>query len=269
MKFGGQVGVIARRAFLIVAVAALAACASAPKNDPEALAEFQQINDPGEDINRAIFDFNQGLDRAVIKPVTGFYRTVAPDPVRRGIHNFLENLRAPVTFFNDLLQGEFERAATTVTRFFINSTIGILGFTDQATGLGLEPHREDFGQTLAAWGVEEGPYLMLPLLGPSNPRDVVGFVVDTLMDPINWWANNTDRDYVPIARTAANGIDTRDQLWDVLDDLEKSSIDFYAAIRSLYRQRRADEIKNGAAPDADPAPGFGGDFEIAEPGNAK
>ncbi len=266
MASPGNLMEFVRRAAMVLAVAVLAGCAAAPTNDPEALAEFQEINDPGERVNRAIFGFNQGLDKAVIKPVTGAYRAVAPDPVRRSVHNFLENLGSPVTFFNNILQGEFKRAMTTAGRFIVNSTAGLLGLLDQARPMGLEPHREDFGQTLAVWGFEEGPYLMLPILGPSNYRDAIGFVVDTLMDPLNLWADNTDREYIAYSRTSAAGIDTRDQLWDVLDDLEESSIDFYAAIRSLYRQRRADEIKNGAKPDADPAPGFGGDFEIADPG---
>ena len=255
-----------RRAAMVLAVAVLAGCAAVPANDPEARAEFQEINDPGERVNRAIFGFNQGLDKAVIKPVTGAYRAVAPDPIRRSVHNFLANLGSPVTFLNDILQGEFKRAMTTAGRFVINSTAGLIGLFDQAAPMGLEPHREDFGQTLAVWGFEEGPYVMLPVLGPSNYRDAIGFVVDTLVDPLNLWVHNTDREYVAYSRISAAGIDTRDQLWDVLDDLEKSSIDFYAAIRSLYRQRRADQIKNGAGPDSDPAPGFGGDFEIADPG---
>ena len=137
---------------------------------------------------------------------------------------------------------------TTAGRFAINSTAGLIGLFDQAAPMGLEPHREDFGQTLAVWGFEEGPYLMLPVLGPSNYRDAIGFVVDTLVDPLNLWANNTDREYVAYSRTSADGIDTRDQLWDVLDDLEKSSIDFYAAIRSLYRQRRATKSRTVQGP---------------------
>ena len=269
MASPGNLMEFVRRAAVVLTVAVLAGCAAAPTNDPEALAEFQEINDPAERVNRAIFGFNQGLDKAVIKPVTGAYRAVAPDPVRQSVHNFLANLGSPVTLFNDILQGEFKRAMTTAGRFIINSTAGLIGLFDQAAPMGLEPHREDFGQTLAVWGFEEGPYLMLPVLGPSNYRDTIGFVVDTLMDPLNLWANNTDREHIAYSRTSAAGIDTRDQLWDVLDDLEKSSIDFYAAIRSLYRQRRADEIKNGGKSGADPAPGFGGDFEIADPGSKR
>lgn len=261
-----EISRIGRVLFAVLLVAVLAGCASAPKNDPEALAEFQKLNDPAEPLNRDIFDFNKGLDDAVIKPVTGAYRAVAPDPARRGVHNFLNNLRTPVILANDLLQGEFRRAGITLTRFVINSTVGVLGFSEQAAGMGFEFHNEDFGQTLAVWGVSEGPYVMLPILGPSNPRDAVGFVVDFFFDPINYWANNTDRQYITFARTVVRGIDTRDQLWDVLNDLERSSVDFYAAIRSLYRQRRTDEINNGGTPAEQPTPGFSGNFEIATPG---
>ena len=254
-----------RTLIVLLSVVVLANCASAPKDDTEALAEFQKLNDPIEPANRAIFSFNQGLDAAVIKPVTGFYRAIAPAPVREAIHSFLENLRTPIIFANDLLQGEVGRAGDTVVRFFVNSTWGVLGFIDQAAELGYEPHDEDFGQTLAVWGVGEGPYLMLPLFGPSNPRDLVGKVVDYFLDPINWWANNSDNDTVPLARTIISGIDTRDQLWDALEDIEKNSIDPYASIRSLYRQRRMDDIRNGAGPDDPPAPTLGGDFELADP----
>ena len=115
------------------------------------------------------------------------------------------------------------------------------------------------------WGIGEGPFLMLPVLGPSNPRDVVGKVVDYFMDPINWWATNTDNDVVPLTKTFITGIDTRDQLWDVLEDIDKNSIDPYASYRSLYRQRRMDDIRNGAEADDPPAPTLGGDFELADP----
>ena len=263
---GDRLNAATRGVLVAVAIVLMAGCATPPPtDDKEAVAEYQRINDPIEPLNRAIFDFNQGLDKLIFKPVTAAYRAALPDGLRNSIHNFLINLRSPVIFFNDVMQGSFDRAGTTLGRFLINSTVGLLGFNDAAVGLGLEPHREDFGQTLAVAGIGEGPYLMLPVLGPSNPRDAVGLVVDFLIDPIYWWAANTDHNGVLLGRAALNGIDTRDQLWDVLEDLEKSSIDYYAAIRSLYRQRRTDEINNGAAPDADPAPGFSGNFEIAGP----
>jgi phospholipid-binding lipoprotein MlaA len=253
-----------RISILLFAVLMLANCASAPSGNAEALAEHQKINDSGEPTNRFIFRFNQGLDAVIIKPVTSFYR-IFPEVLRTGVHNFHNNLKTPVVLINDILQGEAERAGDTVMRFLINTTVGVAGFRDQAADWGFEPHEEDFGQTLATWGVGEGPYIMLPLFGPSNPRDAIGKVVDFFLDPINWWAENSDNDWVPLTRTIIGGIDTRDQLWDVLDDLEKSSIDFYAAIRSLYRQRRNDDISNGTGSKDNETPNFSGDFELADP----
>ena len=231
---------------LLIVATTMTSCASAPDTDQETLLELKKINDPIEPTNRFIFDFNQGVDGVIIKPVTGLYRGIFPDVIRDSIHNFLENIKTPVILANDILQGEPERAGTTIMRFLINSSAGIAGLRDQASEWGFEDHDEDFGQTMAVWGVGEGPYLMLPLLGPSNPRDAVGKIVDSLFDPINLWADNSDRDWVPIVRTAVSGIDKRDRLWDILNDLEKSSIDYYAAIRSLYRQQRNEEISNGS-----------------------
>jgi phospholipid-binding lipoprotein MlaA len=230
---------------LLFVVATMVNCASAPTKDQEVLAELKKINDPIEPANRFIFDFNQTLDKAIFKPITGVYRII-PSFIRKGVHNFIDNIKTPVVLANDVLQGEPKRAGNTMMRFIINSTLGIAGLRDQATEWGFEDHDEDFGQTLAVWGVGEGPYLMLPILGPSNPRDAIGKLVDGLIDPLNLWADNTDRDWVSITRTVLGGLDTRDQLWDVLNDLEKSSIDYYAAIRSLYRQRRNQDISNGS-----------------------
>lgn len=254
-----------RSLVVVISVFLLSNCASAPKGDPETLAEFQKLNDPIEPTNRAVFSLNQGLDKLIIKPITGFYRTITPAPARDAVHSFLANLRTPVILANDILQGEIGRAGNTVVRFGVNSTWGILGFRDAASDLGFEYHTEDFGQTLAVWGIGEGPFLMLPVLGPSNPRDAVGKVVDYLIDPINWWATNTDNGAVSMTRTGITGIDTRDQLWDVLEDIDKNSVDPYASIRSLYRQRRMDDIRNGAEADDPPAPTLGGVFELADP----
>jgi phospholipid-binding lipoprotein MlaA len=237
---------------ILVTLFLVAACAT-PPTDPQELKEFQAVNDPGEAVNRQVFAFNQGVDKVVVKPVTGLYRNLPAD-IRGGIHNFLNNLRTPVILFNDVLQGEFDRAGTTLARFFINSTVGMVGFSDMAGRMGLEFHDEDFGQTLGVWKIKEGPYVMLPLLGPSNFRDTVGIVVDFVIDPLNWWAANTGRDFITYTRTGMTAIDARDQLWDVLDDLEKSSVDFYAALRSTYRQRRNDEIRNGEGSENRPAP---------------
>ncbi len=259
-----------RSGALILAVVLSAGCATLPDpSDPEAVAEFEQINDPVEPMNRGIFDFNLFFDHLLLKPIAGFYRDVAPAAVQRGVHNFLNNLRSPVIFFNDVLQGEMDRAGTTVVRLLINSTVGIAGFRDQAAEWGFPYHNEDFGQTLAVWTVPGGPYVMLPLFGPSNPRDTVGMVVDFFVDPLNWWAHDTGREYIIFARSGVRAVDLRARNFDALEDLEKSSLDFYAAIRSLYRQRRADEISNGETSARMPAPGISRFWDIAPAGGGK
>lgn len=244
-------------AFLVavLALGLLSACAT-PPSDPDALAEYNETNDPGEDVNRGIFAFNQALDKAVLKPLAHGWREVAPVPVQNGVHNFLNNLRSPVIFVNDVLQFEFERAMTTLTRFLVNTSFGVLGFGDPATEFGLPYHGEDFGQTLAVWGIDEGPYIMLPIFGPSNPRDAIGLVVDTLTDPFNAWADNTGREWAQPTEDGARAVDIRAYYYDELEELEKSSLDYYAAIRSLYRQRRASEVSNGANAADLPAPGI-------------
>lgn len=243
---------------LAVASVALVGCATAPDiNDVEAMTEYQEINDPAEPTMRAIFAFNQALDKALVKPVAGTYRDITSEKFRAKAHNFLNNLRSPVIFFNDVLQGEFERAITTLLRFLVNTTAGILGFNDVAADLGFEFHDEDFGQTLAIWNMPEGPYLMLPILGPSNPRDAVGRVVDFFIDPLNIWATNNNQDWVIPTHTALKVIDFRALHYDTFEDLEKSSLDFYAAIRSLYRQRRTDKINNGKADPSKSIPSIG------------
>jgi len=236
----------------------LVGCASMPdRNDAEAVAEYQEMNDPGEPTMRAIFAFNQALDKAILKPVANTYRTIASENFRSGAHNFLNNLRSPVIFFNDVLQGEFRRAITTLLRFLVNTTAGILGFNDVAADLGLEFHDEDFGQTLAVWNMPGGPYLMLPILGPSNPRDALGRVVDFLIDPLNMWATNNNEKWIIPTHTALKVIDFRALHYDTFEDLEKSSLDFYAAVRSLYRQRRIDKINNGETDPSTPIPSIG------------
>ena len=217
-----------------------------PSNDVPAVVED---NDPLEGFNRAMFEFNLALDRAILRPLTYLYRQI-PDPIQTGVHNFLENLRSPVIFFNDVLQGDTRRAGTTLARFGLNSTIGILGLNDFATDLGLEKHDEDFGQTLAVWEFESGPYLMLPFFGPSNPRDTVGLVTDTLLDPFSWLTSTEFR----IARTVVTAVDKRSQSFEQINDLQKNSLDFYSAVRSLYQQKRRAEIRNGAPTANKPAP---------------
>jgi len=247
------------RAILIVAALLIltAGCATAPNPaDREATAEFAAVNDPAEPTNRAVFAVNRGLDSAILKPLATVYRDVLPKFFQDRMNDLLDNLRSPVIFVNDLLQGEIDRAIATLARFVVNSTFGLAGLNDIATDIGMEGHDEDFGQTLAVWGVPDGPYVMLPLFGPSNPRDTVGLVVDFLVDPFNLWAGNTGRDYAILSRAGARGIDQRAIYMEALDDIERTSLDYYASIRSLYRQRRAEEIRNGKPSANMPAPGL-------------
>jgi phospholipid-binding lipoprotein MlaA len=235
---------------------ALAGCATPPPaGDKEAWQEYREINDPWEPTNRAILAFNRGVDAAVLKPAASAYRDHVPELVRNMVGNLLDHLRAPVVFLNDLAQGEVRRAMTTLNRFWINTALGF-GLLDMAGAMGMPGHDEDFGQTFAVWGVPAGPYVMLPLFGPSNPRDAVGRIVDFLADPFNIWAANTEREHLQFARAGTLAVDTRAGNIELIDDLEKTSLDFYAAIRSLYRQRRADEITNGKGSANQPAPGI-------------
>lgn len=235
---------------LAVAISlSITACASRPDtSNIEAVTEYNQINDPMEPTNRAIFTFNNALDNMILEPIARGYHNITPAPFRKGVDNFLKNLSAPIILTNDLLQGEFKRSGTTFSRFLINTTIGVLGIFDPASDLDLPYHHEDFGQTLAVWGVGEGPYVMLPIFGPSNPRDITGKVVDTLLDPISYViANNDDGgwEYAGPSRAVLGAINAREKMLGTLDELEKSSVDYYAAIRTLYRQSRDNEIKNG------------------------
>lgn len=211
----------------------------------EGAEEEADDNDPLEIPNRFIFAINRALDVAVIQPIAATYRFLLPDMVRDAVRNVLRNLQTPVVLANDVFQGEWERAETTLARFAINTTVGVLGIFDVATGEGYEYHSEDFGQTLGSYGVGEGVYLVLPLFGPSSARDGVGIVVDIFLDPLTYVANAHDLEEEFLARPAVNGIDTRSRNIETLEDLRRDSIDFYARIRSLWRQNRRNEIRNG------------------------
>lgn len=233
------------RAALVAGLALTFQGCATPPTDPDALAAYNEANDPLEPMNRKIFAFNKAADKYLIKPLAQGYVAVVPADGRKSVRNVLNNMRSPVVLANDIMQGEIQRAGTTIGRAVFNSTIGIGGLFDVAAGIGLPYHDEDFGQTLAVWGVGEGPYLVLPIFGPSNPRDTVGMVVDGFIDPLNWYLDNTGRGYLTYVRAAIDGIDKRASVLDALDEIERTSLDFYATIRSLYRQRRIDEINNG------------------------
>lgn len=216
-------------------------------------------NDPIEPLNRVIFDFNEFLYGILIRPLAEVYVLVLPQEARDSVRNFLSNIRTPVVLANDLLQLEGTRAWQTTQRFFINTTVGVGGLIDVAKIWGIDGHDEDLGQTFAVWGVPEMFYLVLPILGPSNPRDAVGKFLDSYLDPINYWADNTDREGITWGRTVVGGIDSYSRVMDELKKLKETSIDYYAAVRSISRQKREAEIRNGAPSDA-PLPDIRYDF---------
>lgn len=207
-------------------------------------AATEDINDPYEATNRAIFGFNQSVDRAVLVPVANAYRAVIPSTFRDMIHDFLQNLNSPIIFANDVLQGQPGLAGATLGRALINTTIGFGGFIDVAGKWGVPYHTNDLGITLATWGVAPGPYLMLPILGPSNPRDTFGDIADGFGDPGNIVASDHHRLWAVFLRSTVSGIDERSRNIESLAEIERTSLDFYATVRSLARQRRAAQIRH-------------------------
>lgn len=229
-----------------LAVMVLTSGCGVPPKDPDARAAYDEANDPWEDFNRYIFEVNYALDQLLFRPIAGMYRTGVPEPIRDAIHNALRNARSPLILINDLLQGNLDRARDTAGRFVFNTTLGLGGLIDFADSvMGIKFHDEDFGQTLGVWGFQEGWYMMLPLYGPSNPRDTVGLVVDGFIDPVSLVLRFYGPEWGPYARTVLTALDMRSRNIDTLDEVERTSIDYYATIRSLYRQRRDDEIRNG------------------------
>lgn len=201
-------------------------------------AQAQQENDPWEGFNRAMFSFNDGLDRAVVKPVTQGYRYVTPEIAQTGVNNFFENLRDVRTMINNLLQGKVHNALEDFSRITFNTTFGIGGLIDVATPMGIPKNQEDFGQTLGYWGVSSGPYVVLPLFGPSTVRDTVGMVPDWYLDPVTYVDDRGARNSLRAVRL----IDTRSQLMNAERII---SGDRYVFIRDAYLQRREYLINDG------------------------
>ncbi|MCL2022426.1 MAG: VacJ family lipoprotein [Betaproteobacteria bacterium] len=200
--------------------------------------------DPLEGLNRAMFNVHEGLDTVLLKPVAQGYDALLPNPIKRGVGNFFDNFRDLARGGNALLQGKGEKGVTGIGRFLINSTLGVLGIFDVASEFGLERGTEDFGQTLAVWGMPSGPYLFLPLIGPSGGRDLVGFGVDSYANPL-WHLTRND----PATRNslyATNVVQIRAALLPTDQIIEEASWDKYAYIRSAYLQRRAAEILDGS-----------------------
>lgn len=216
--------------------------AAAPAAEAQT-SEAVAVNDPWERANRSIYGFNMALDRAVIRPPIVFYHHAAPRPIRNAIHNAVTNATGPIIFINDVLQLRPKQAATTLARFVVNTTVGVAGFNDVAAdGLNLPYHNADFGQTLGRYGVGTGPYLFIPILGPSTVRDIFGRAADGVIDPLNV-VNYDGRASLGIARVVAGGVDARDRADAPLKDIQATATDPYAFIRSAYLQMRAAAVR--------------------------
>jgi phospholipid-binding lipoprotein MlaA len=190
--------------------------------------------DPWEGMNRRIFWFNEQVDAYLLEPAATAWDFVAPEPVQRSIGNFFVNARAPVRVGNDLLQGKIGASASDTARFLVNTTAGVGGLFDPATRLGLESRTEDFGQTLGRWGVGSGPYLVLPLLGPSTVRDALGLPVDSAMSIAPFFVDSL----VLLGANAAEAVNTRARVLQEVRDARAAALDFYVAARQAYLQRR-------------------------------
>jgi len=219
-------------------------CASKPDNkQTQQQTDYRDSRDPLETINRPLWDFNYDiLDKYVLRPATVGYMTVVPKPARKGLVNVANNLSEPASFLNGTLQAKPDRAAISAGRFLVNSTLGLFGLFDVATRIGLVEQGEDFSQTLAVWGVGDGPYLMLPALGPTTVRGTAGGLVDNLYFPLGLL--NTP---LTLTRAAINALDGREQLMSMENMLEES-LDLYAFIKESYYQRQLFKIYDGNPP---------------------
>lgn len=237
-------GRVAAQAALSVATLTLTACASGPNANPR---------DPMEPFNRGVYSFNDAVDRAVVKPVATVYRDVLPSPVRTGVHNFFYNLQDLWSFVNNTLQLKGEGAGNSIVRFGVNTVFGLGGLLDIATEMRIERFPEDFGQTLGHWGVGAGPYVVLPLLGPSTVRDTVALPVD--------WSGNVASDISDIptrnSATVLKLVDTRAGLLDASKMLDEVALDPYTFTRDAFLQRRRSLVYDGNPPDeAVPQPNY-------------
>jgi len=219
----------------IATTAVLSGCASLTS---------QKENDPLEYVNRSIYTFNEKADEYVLEPAAKGYQYVTPETVDRGVTNFFSNLDDVVVFVNDLLQLKFNQAFSDAGRVVVNSTIGVLGFMDMATDMGMPKHHEDFGQTLGAYGVGTGPYVVLPILGPSTLRDTLGLFADSFVDPVQQ-INDSDTMWSAIV---LEGVDLRADLISSKKILDQASLDPYEFLRSGYFQHREYLVFDGNPP---------------------
>jgi phospholipid-binding lipoprotein MlaA len=225
----------------------LSGCATRSSGAPRAAAVGEN-DDPLQPVNRKIFTFNEFIDRILLRPVAKAYIEFVPQGVRRSIHDALANAKQPIVMLNEALEGNPRRFGISLKRFAVNTTIGMGGLVDVASRWHIPDEKADFGETLYRWGVSSGPYLVLPVLGPSNPRDAIGMAVDSYIDPLTFFANAKGLQEVEVPRLVTDGVDRRAEVLPELDDLRKNALDFYAELRSLSQQQRAAQLDRGAAP---------------------
>ena len=217
----------------IIMISMLSACAS------------QASKDPLEGLNRGVYKFNDIADKAVAKPVAKAYKYITPTPIRTGVSNFFANLGTFGSVFNNLLQFKIGNAMSEAGRFVINSTVGLAGFIDVASMDNIPVHKEDFGQTLGTWGLGQGAYLVLPILGPSSLRDTTGFVVDTVAFDLVTYQHNIGNIATSNVLRGTSLINTRASLLDASDILDEAALDPYAFMRDAYLQRRENQLVDG------------------------
>jgi phospholipid-binding lipoprotein MlaA len=216
--------------FVALVLSCFAGCATGPNANPA---------DPLEPMNRAVYKFNDAVDNAVLKPVAQGYKNVVPSPIRTGVSNFFSNLGDVWSLVNQVLQFEFKYAGQTTARLGINTFLGLGGVLDIATEAGIQPPKADLGQTLGKWGVPSGPYVMLPVLGPSSVRDGAGAITATYYDPVNSVPDNATRNVLTVTRL----VDIRAQLLGATDAVDEIALDKYTFIRDVYFKRRQNQIK--------------------------
>ena len=221
----------------MLAAVLLSACAGTQPPRPD--------DDPFEGFNRSMFWFNDQLDTYALEPVARGWDHLWPDPVQRGFNNFFDNLRFPIVLVNDVLQGRPRLAVETIARFQCNTFLGGLGFLDLASDLGVPPHIQDTGLTLGRWGIAPGPYLMLPVLGPSNPRDTTGLVADTGLAIYPFFIAIPG---VTVAATAIDVVNRRSRVLSQVEEVKAASVDYYSFVRNAYVQRRWKLIHGQAVP---------------------
>lgn len=227
---------LGRTVAIVATLTLFAGCAADPNADPSA-----EIYDPYESANRKVHEFNRGVDRALFRPLSKGYGTVVPDGGRQIVSNFADNLSLPADIINNLLQGDVKSAGNNTYRFVFNTVVGIGGLADPATEFGIPRRKTDFGETFHVWGAEEGAYVELPLLGPSNQRDAVGTVLDFALDPVSMVVPNPEK-YVGTAANVMDKLGDRYDAGDAIDTVLYESADSYAQAQSLYLQNRRFEL---------------------------